>query len=295
MNERVRPEAGKWRRCMDIRLIALDLDGTLLNSSKKISERNRRALQAAADRGVWIVPCTGRFYKGVPEVVRELPFVRYVITVNGSEVYDREEDRILYRAELAPSLAEEIFDYIDKLPVLYDCYQDGWGWINEDFRPLLSEYIQDRHVLDMEESLRTPLANFRETMRCRNMPVQKVQLFFRQSDLDIRERELVAIARAFPDVAVSSAIYYNLEINSRDAQKGRALRELCAHLGIDPACAMTFGDGLNDVSMLKEAGVGVAMGNAFDQVKAEANLVAPTNDEDGVAQIIEQYVLGQGK
>ena len=278
---------------MDIRLIALDLDGTLLNSSKKVSERNRRALQAAADRGVWIVPCTGRFYKGMPEDVRSLPFVRYAITINGAEVYDREQDRILYRAELSPSMTDELLNYVDQLPVIYDCYQDGWGWINQDFWPLVTEYLQDESSLYLMRNFRTVVPDFRETMRRRNMPMQKVQLFFRKEDLDIRQRELKAIAQRFPETAVSSSIFFNVEINSRDAQKGRAMRELCAHLGIDPACAMTFGDGLNDVSMLRDAGVGVAMGNASDQVKAEANLVAPTNDEDGVAQIVERYVLGQ--
>lgn len=278
---------------MDIRLIALDLDGTLLSSDKHISQRNRQALERAAEAGVWIVPCTGRFYKAMPEEVRALPFVRYVITINGAEVYDRDRDSILYRAEIAPSVAEELFDYIDQLPVIYDCYQDGWGWMDQRFNPLLEEYLDDTNTLDMVQNLRTPLENFRQVMRQRNMPIQKTQMFFRKRDLDLRERELTAIAERFPQLAVSSAVYYNIEVNSCDAQKGRALRELCANLGIDPACAMAFGDGLNDVSMLRDAGVGVAMGNASDYVKAQANLVAPTNDEDGVAQIIEQYVLGQ--
>lgn len=278
---------------MDIRLIALDLDGTLLDSNKKISPRNRQALQKAAEAGVWIVPCTGRFYKAMPAEVRDLPFVRYVITINGAEVYDRETDTVLYRAEIAPSMTEELFDYLDQLPVIYDCYQDGWGWMDDRFSPMVEEYVDDRNTLDMVQNLRTPVKDFRQEMRRRNMPIQKAQMFFRKQELDVRERELTAIARRFPQLAVSSAVYYNIEVNSCDAQKGRALRELCANLGIDPACAMAFGDGLNDVSMLRDAGVGVAMGNASDEVKAQANLVAPHNDEDGVAQIVERYVLGQ--
>ena len=278
---------------MEIRLIALDLDGTLLNSQKKISPRNYRALQRAAEAGVWIVPCTGRFYKGMPEDVRTLPFVRYAITINGAEVCDRTENRILYRAEIAPSLTERLLDYVDRLPVIYDCYQDGWGWVNETFWSRIPEYLNDPNVLKLMRDYRTVLPDFRETMRRRNMPIQKVQLFFRKTDLDVRERELTAIARQFPELAVSSSVFYNIEVNSQDAKKGRALRELCAHLGIDPACAMTFGDGLNDVSMLQDAGTGVAMGNAPDAVKAAANLVAPPNDEDGVAQIVERYVLGE--
>lgn len=112
---------------MDIKLILLDLDGTLLTSDKKISPANYAALERAHEKGVHIVPSTGRFFDGIPQVVRDLPFVRYAITVNGAQIYDRAEEKILYRAEIQPVDAERIYDRLDTLPVIYDCFMGGWG------------------------------------------------------------------------------------------------------------------------------------------------------------------------
>ena len=88
-----------------VRLVALDLDGTLLDSEKRLSERNRAALEMAAAKGVHIVPTTGRFFGMMPEAIRALPFVRYAITVNGAQVYDRETDSALARAEIPVATA----------------------------------------------------------------------------------------------------------------------------------------------------------------------------------------------
>ncbi|MBR1659427.1 MAG: HAD hydrolase family protein, partial [Oscillospiraceae bacterium] len=83
-----------------MRLIALDLDGTLLNSAKELTPRNRAALEAAAAAGIEIVPSTGRFYLGIPEAVRALPFVRYAITINGAQVWDIRGERSLYASDV---------------------------------------------------------------------------------------------------------------------------------------------------------------------------------------------------
>ncbi len=276
---------------MQIKLIALDLDGTLLNRDKQISERNRCALQRAADQGIWIVPSTGRFYKGMPAVVRELPFVRYTICVNGAEVYDAAEQRTLYRAEIPPLAADRLFAYMDGLPVIYDCYQDGWGWMDKTHYARMEEFLDDQFALDMVRNLRTPVEHFRRAMRERNRPIQKAQMFFRQSDLARRAEELERMPEQFPELAITSAAGNNIEINSREAGKGRALQELCAFLGIRPEASMAFGDGLNDLSMLRDAGVGVAMGNAAAQIRDAADLVAPDNQADGVADVLERLVL----
>ena len=277
---------------MDIKLIALDLDGTLLNSKKEISSRNLAALERAHRAGIWIVPSTGRFYKGMPEKIRTLPFVRYVITINGAEVYDAEKDRALYRAEIPPLLADRLYAYMDALPVLYDCYQNGWGWMDSRHYAQVDDFLGSGHQLDMVKRLRTPVENFRKTMLERNLPIHKSQMFFRKEDLSRRDEEFKKLEALFPELAISYAADNNIEVNSKDAQKGLALRELCRILGLEVSQAMAFGDGLNDVSMLREAGLGVAMGNAYPAVQAQADLVTGTNEEDGVAEAIERYVFG---
>lgn len=273
---------------MKLRLIALDLDGTLLDERKQLSERNRAALQRASDAGVQIVPCTGRLFQNIPAFIRELPFVRYAITVNGGEIYDKAEQRALHRAEIPLEDAERLFDYMETLPVIYDCYQNGHGWIDRKYYEKMAEYVGSSVDLEMLKQIRTPLDHFREEMRRRGLSIQKTQMFFK--DPERRLDELERMPKLFPETSVTSSSARNIEINNRNANKGEGLRVLSACLGIDPAQTMAFGDDLNDISMLKAARVGVAMGNAADAVKAAARLVTKTNVEDGVAEVIEQYI-----
>ena len=125
------------------RIIALDLDGTLLNSRKGLSEENRRALEAAAAAGVEIVPTTGRFFDGIPEVVRQLPFLHYAITINGARAEDLRSRREIYRAEIPNRQALEVMTYLDGLPVLYDCYVNNWGWITQGLQDRAAEFAPD--------------------------------------------------------------------------------------------------------------------------------------------------------
>lgn len=275
----------------EIKLILLDLDGTLLNSQKQISSENFRVLSLAAEKGVHIVPCTGRFYAGMPENVRNLPFVRYAITVNGGDIYDAKEGKSIYSALIGPEKADEVFAELDKLPVIYDCFQDGWGWMDRTFHEKIDDYAKEPFVREMNRNLRTPVDGFREVIRSRNRGVQKIQMLFQ--DMELRSRMIPALQQRFPDLAVSSSISNNIEINSRQAQKGVALLELCRHLGVNPRATMAFGDGLNDISMLQTAAVGVAMANAEQKVRDAADYVTDTNDDDGVAKAVLHFCFGE--
>ena len=113
----------------EIRIIALDLDGTLLDSQKRLSSANRAALERAAGKGILIVPTTGRFFGMMPPAVRDLPFVRYAITINGAQVYDRETDTALVRDEIPLETALGVMELLDGHDVIYDCYRNNWGWM----------------------------------------------------------------------------------------------------------------------------------------------------------------------
>ncbi len=136
------------------KLIALDLDGTLLNEKKELTPRNKAALFAAAERGAYIVPTTGRFFEGMPEAVRSLPFLRYAITINGAQVQDRQTGEVLYRAEISNQRAIEVMTELDKLPVIYDCYMENWGYMTKRLYDLCPQYAKNEHVLKMLLDLR---------------------------------------------------------------------------------------------------------------------------------------------
>ena len=272
-----------------IRLIVLDLDGTLLTTDKKISPANYAALEQAAAKGIHIVPCTGRFFAGMPEQVRSLPFLHYAITINGAEIYDVKQKKSLHSAPISLAQAEEVYSVLDTLPVIYDCFQDGWGWMDRKFYDRIDQFAMGDVRPEQMRQMRTPLEDFRQTIRMRGKPLQKIQMFFQ--DMQLRSDMLGKLQQRFPDLVVTSSLVNNIEINSGDAHKGAALLELCRQLDIDPAEAMAFGDGLNDVTMLQTAAVGVAMGNAAQPVKDAADFITDTNDNDGVAKAVLRFCL----
>lgn len=269
----------------NIKLIALDLDGTLLNSRKELTPENYAALKRAADTGVQIVPTTGRFYAGMPEAIRALSFVDYAITVNGAQVYDIKNDAAVARCEIPLDYAIKIMEYMDKFPVIYDCYQDSWGYMTKDMWDHVDDFNTDPHYRKMVKELRKPVPELKAYLKEKGMPIQKTQLFTR--DMELRAFLIKDLAEKFPETAVSSAAPENVEINDKNAHKGNAVRQLAEYLGIDISETASFGDGLNDVSMIKEAGLGIAMANACPEVLAAADYVTSSCDENGVAKGIE--------
>ena len=274
-----------------IGIIALDLDGTLLNSNKELSAGNLAALQRAANAGIEIVPTTGRFYGGMPDVIRELPFVRYVITVNGAEVADLKTGEVIYKAELPWQQAVDIMVLLDEYPVIYDCYQDNAAWMTAEQKKDIDRIVSSPHYRQMLHSLRQPVPELKAVLTERKRGVQKVQLFTDQPQLRL---DLMAqLPERFENLCVSSSVSDNVEINQNNANKGEALHALADHLGLPHDATIAFGDGLNDLSMLRDAGIGVAMENACDEAKEIADWITLSCDEDGVAHGINKYCFGE--
>ena len=275
---------------MSIKLIAFDLDGTFLDPKKNIHPDNIKALKAAAERGVVIVPATGRIVGGVPQQIRELPFIRYYVTVNGAFVYDALEDKAVARAEIPLEDAIRLLRYEDSLGISYDCYQDGWGYMSADMYDRAGEYVTDPGILKLVLTLRTKVPELKEYLRKKGESVQKLQLYF--TDMQERARQFETLPEMFPDMAFTTSVPFNIEINSSAATKGQGLAALCKLLGIKAEEVLAFGDDRNDADMIRFAGVGVAMENAIEELRAAADWVTASNSEAGVARGIERFVLG---
>ena len=279
----------------DIKIISLDLDGTLLDSQKRLSDGNRAALEEAAAKGVHIVPTTGRFFGMMPQAVRDLPFVRYVITINGAQVYDRETDNAIVREEIPLDMALDIIRLLDGYDVIYDCYRSNWGWMTESLQAKAEDYATDAHYLKMVREFRNPVPELKEYLRstAAEGDVQKVMLFARNtpgSEL-VTKAITDAVAERFPSIKTTSSTWNNLELNISTAHKGNSLKRFAEHLGYTLENCMALGDGTNDLSMIEAAGLGVAMSNAHPLVLAAADHVTESNDEDGVAKAIRDFVL----
>ena len=279
----------------DVKIVALDLDGTLLDSQKRLSEVNRAALEAAAAKGVLIVPTTGRFFGMMPPAVRDLPFVRYAITINGAQVYDRSSDTAIVRDEIPLAMALDLMRILDGYDVIYDCYRSNWGWMTASLQAKAERYATDAHYLKMVREFRKPVDDLKAHLAATAAEgdVQKVMMFARNEPGGESVTKAIAaeVAAKFPDIKTTASTWNNLEFNIATAHKGNALRRFAEHLGLTLDDCMAIGDGLNDLSMVEAAGIGVAMANAHPAVLAAANHVTATNDEDGVAAALGMFVV----
>lgn len=273
---------------MDIRLIALDLDGTLLDSRKRLSPRNRRALEECCGRGVHIVPTTGRTAAGIPEELRQMPGVRYAITTNGAVIEDMADGRLLAECTLSWELALEILKIVDQYHVMYDPYVERRGITEPRFYEHLAEYGLTPELQEMVRATRDVYPNIIEYVENSKKPVEKINLFF--PDLEERGKARKAL-EGINGILITSSMPNNLEINAPGATKGGGLLRLAAHLGLQREQTMAVGDGENDFSMILDAGIGVAMKNGRPDLKEAADYITDTNDEDGVAAAIDRFVL----
>ena len=233
------------------------------------------------------MPATGRILKALPACLTDLGLFRWFILANGAEIYDLEEGKQVHSACIDPELAAAVCRYMDELPVLYDCYRGESGYMTAwMYEQAPSFFESEPHILKLVKSLRQPVPELKQNILEVNVPVEKLQMYFRAEDLDEREKQLTLVPRRFPALIASSSLKNNIEINSRDAGKGKALRKLCQLLSIPPEESTAFGDGLNDADMLQAAGHGCAMANAAETVKRCADKIVESNNNAGVGREI---------
>lgn len=272
-------------------IIAFDLDGTLLDSNKDLSRENMAALERAAAAGIELVPTTGRFFNAMPASIRDLPFLRYAITINGAAVSDLRAGKTIYQAEMPWRLAVNVMRELDALPVVYDCYMDNCAYMTAALKEKIDVTVSSPHYRRMLRDLRISVPDLKEYLIEQKKDIQKIQFF--SPDEALRKRLLKELPLRYADIYASTSVPDNVEINQVHANKGEALMVLADYLGVPRDATMAFGDGLNDLSMIKDAGIGVAMENACHDAKKIADWIAPSCDEAGVACGINKFCFGE--
>jgi len=270
-------------------IIALDLDGTLLDSRKELSQTNKDTLAQAAQAGWAVVPTTGRFYGAIPQIVRELPFIRYAITVNGAEVADVTSGEVIYKAEIPYEQAVEIMAFMDNYPLIYDCYQAGEAFMTAEMKEHIDEMTEEVQYRKMLKELRQPVNELKAFLMDKKQNIQKTQ--FVTNEPNVQKQLLEILPQKFSDIVISVTAKNNAEINNVRANKGEALWALADYLGVPRENTVAFGDAANDLSMIKAAGTGIVMANASEEVKSVADYITLSNDEDGVAFGIKEICL----
>lgn len=276
----------------EIRIIALDMDGTLLDSQKRISLRNEAALRRCLESGVHIVPTTGRTWDGVPEELCALPGVRYAITTNGAIVLDTQEHKIIRERKLSNKLALELLELAESFHAMYDPYINGRGYTESRFIEHMEEYGLSKLIQSLVKKTRNVVTDIHRYVKESGLPVEKINFFF--NDMEEREKARGILAKR-GDIVLSSSLENNLEINALGATKGDGLLALADYLGFEHSQTMACGDGENDFSMIRQAGIGVVMANGEEKLKEIADFVTLSNDEDGVAAAIQRFVFHNQK
>lgn len=264
----------------DYKLVASDLDGTLLCNDQSLSKENAQAIEEMARRGVVFAPSTGRTYGEILPALREDPHIRWYLCSDGGLIYDKQEDK-RYTACMEGVLQKQVLDILFASHCLFTAHCNGVSYYDaqrtspEDFaRCNVSEYFQQL-LAECDQAV-TDFQAF-----CYRMDgIEQVTAFFRSEQELIRCRELLH-STGLVETAWTPPCY--MELYHKNAGKGRALIRLAEILGIPPTQTIAIGDTANDISIIKAAGLGLATANAKQALKDVADAVICSN-EDHVAQ-----------
>ncbi|MEQ6378253.1 Cof-type HAD-IIB family hydrolase [Bacillaceae bacterium S4-13-56] len=245
---------------MDIRLIALDMDGTLVNDEHEVSQENRQAIKRAEDNGIHVILSTGRSLMNARDTAESIGISSYIITLNGGEIYNSKLELI----ERTPLSAEHVLRF--------------WEMKEEHNIFFWSSTVQG--MFNSKRLFDQPIDSYEWLKFGFDIPDDAV----RQVILD----ELVENK----ELEVTNSSPTNIEINAAGVNKAAALKKVTNWLEITMDHVMAVGDSINDLAMIREAGFGVAMGNAQEIVKKEADWVTETNNDHGVARAIEKVLKG---
>lgn len=271
---------------MSYKIVASDLDGTLFNKKGEISEQNAAAIKELYDMGVHFVPSSGRSYQEMPQVLKDNPYIRYYIGSDGSTVYDKETDKT-YSLNIPKELCTLILDKLYSYDINMMLHADNRSYVDAAMHDAATykTYNYSDNWIKFAFETNTPVDNFKEF--CYSKAVEMFCVFFKDYNDLLECKEFFG---AHPDLLVAQSHKHNLEIFSKNAGKGNALKLLAGILDVDIKDTIAVGDSTNDLTMIKDAGLGLAMDNAVSELKAVADKVICDNNEHSAKYILENFI-----
>ena len=268
-----------------IKLIAVDMDGTLLRSDKTVDPRTAEDIQTAAEHGIHTVYCTGRGLAEMQDTFRVLPMIRWAVCNSGGVVYDRTGDRIIFRNGVGQPYIQQIVELASRYRAMPHFLTDRESVVSADdiahmadfhmgiYQPMFEQITRRAADMTMEAALQTSVA--------------KINIYFRSAE----DRQAAFDTLKQLPLQVSLSENTTLEMTAPGTNKGTGLERLAEHLSLPLSQIAAVGDNYNDVEMLKTAGLSFAMGNAIDEIKSMCAHVTADNDHNGVGEAI-RTILG---
>lgn len=270
---------------MKYKMIVLDLDGTLTNNKKEITPRTKEALMKAQAKGVKIVLASGRPTYGIMPLAEELELKKncgFILAFNGGKIIDCSDCRTIFEQKLDETL----------VPLLYHAAKEaGMQILTYQGEGIVATDKNDKYVQEEARINKMPVEEYDDFLQQLVYPVNKCLIVGDQAPLHQLEIKLKKELEGRMDV-YRSADYF-LECVPLGIDKARSLDRLITTLGITKEEVIACGDGYNDLSMINFSGLGVAMSNAADDIKAQADYVTLSNEEDGIAHVVDKFILSE--
>ncbi len=266
----------------EYKLIAFDMDGTLLNSEKTISPDTLSAVNRVFDSGKEAVLSTGRCIAELRDIFPLIPRLRYAVSTSGGLVYDIKEKKSIFSKVIEPSLCDEIFSTITKRDVMLHILTAERSIVSKEQEENMAHFHMGVYK-SMYDKIATIVDDPIEFIRDNHEDIYKINLYHTsQEERDKSRRQLEKLGLEIIDSEITS-----IECSPKGVTKGTGLVALCEHLGFGIDKAIAVGDSDNDLDVLSKAGLAIAMGNANDRVKAAADIIVSDNDHDGCADAVE--------
>ena len=288
------------------KLITIDLDGTLLNKYGEVTEYTKNVIKKTTDKGVLVVLASGRISESVLTIAKEIGANKYYISGNGSVLYDMQKDEIIYENYLNKEKVLEIIELCDKNSIYYNIYTENAvlakslnynvAFYNYENTKKSSDKKTDINIVeDMYSYIKNSNINkFLKITICDESKIvfsSIIKKIKNIEDIDVLEVSHMSQKKIKTGTKEVEVGYFYTEVSSKNVDKWFAIEKVMQIENIKKEEVMALGDNNNDIIMIKNAGLGVAMGHSNDEVKKVADYITENNNEDGVAKAIEKYVL----
>lgn len=288
------------------KMIAIDLDGTLLNSNGEVSEKNKQAIKQAINKGIEVVLCSGRVRSSIENIANEIGATNYLIAGNGAEVYDIKNKKILYQKNIDKQRLLEVAKFCEENSIFYSVHAEN-SIITSGIRHNVlvhnsenkNKAIEKRTNINITENVYEYLKNsentgFSKITICDGTPVIFKGILEKLRKIkDVEVLEVAHMSNKIVDIENQKheLQYYYTEVTAQNVNKWNAINELITKLNINKEEVATIGDNINDKEMLENAGLGIVMGNSAPYIREFGKVVVHDNNHDGVAEAVTHYCL----